>query len=158
MLGSILQIFATIGCIFHFFNTPFIFNIKNWIACLIALFFFVLLIYTLFFSLPFEKTYILQDNHEVYKDGMYALCRHPGVLWYIAFYIALYFSFPTLQLLIASILFCFLNLVYILIEDHYIFIIKFSDYHQYKHITPFLLPNISSIKKAVSTFNRREIM
>lgn len=111
MLGSILQIFATIGCIFHFFNTPFIFNIKNWIACLITLFFFVLLIYTLFFSLPFEKTYILQDNHEVYKVEMYALCRHPGVLWYIAFYIALYFSFPTLQLLIASILFCFLNLV-----------------------------------------------
>ena len=39
-------------------------------------------IYTLFFALPFDETYVKENQgRKVYTAGMYALCRHPGVLW-----------------------------------------------------------------------------
>lgn len=38
-----------------------------------------LLVYTLFFALPFEKTYTrLEENPPVYTEGVYSLCRHRG--------------------------------------------------------------------------------
>ena len=48
-----------------------------------AILFLGLLIYTLFFALPFDETYV-KENHErlAYTEGVYALCRHPGVLWF----------------------------------------------------------------------------
>ena len=54
-----------------------------------ALLFLGLLIYTLFFALPFDETYV-KENHErlAYTEGVYALCRHPGVLWFAGFYFA----------------------------------------------------------------------
>lgn len=55
-----------------------------------ALLFLGLLIYTLFFALPFDETYV-KENHErlAYTEGVYALCRHPGVLWFAGFYFCL---------------------------------------------------------------------
>ena len=43
-----------------------------------AILFLGLLIYTLFFALPFDETYV-KENHErlAYTEGVYALCR-PG--------------------------------------------------------------------------------
>ena len=43
----------------------------------------VLLVYTLFFAIPFRDTYVDRDGtgkRTVCRTGMYALCRHPGVL------------------------------------------------------------------------------
>ncbi|MBQ2924056.1 MAG: hypothetical protein IJE57_00655, partial [Anaerotignum sp.] len=54
---------------------------KTVFLLVLAVLFFVLLIYTLFFALPFEETYVAQDAHKTYDKKMYALCRHPGVLW-----------------------------------------------------------------------------
>ena len=52
-----------------------------WIAG--GVFFLCFLIYTLFFALPFETTYIQESRYrEAYTEGVYALCRHPGVLWF----------------------------------------------------------------------------
>ena len=49
---------------------------------------FAALIYCLFFALPFEKTYVEQKNgRTVYDGGVYALCRHPGVLCFAAMYL-----------------------------------------------------------------------
>ena len=44
-----------------------------------AILFLGLLIYTLFFALPFDETYV-KENHErlAYTEGVYALCRHPA--------------------------------------------------------------------------------
>ena len=48
-----------------------------------ALFFLGLLIYTLFFALPFEETYCKENKlRAAYTEGVYGLCRHPGVLWF----------------------------------------------------------------------------
>ena len=45
-----------------------------------ALCFLALLIYTLFFALPFEETYCEENKlRAAYTEGVYGLCRHPGV-------------------------------------------------------------------------------
>ena len=42
---------------------------------------FAALIYCLFFALPFHETYAEQNGmRPVYDRGVYALCRHPGIL------------------------------------------------------------------------------
>ena len=46
---------------------------------------FAALIYTLFFALPFDETYAKQNNGRYVCDrGVYALCRHPGILCFFA--------------------------------------------------------------------------
>ena len=51
---------------------------------------FAALIYCLFFALPFEQTYADQDSgSRVCRSGVYALCRHPGVLCFAVMYLLL---------------------------------------------------------------------
>ena len=41
-----------------------------------------------FFALPFQQTYLEEAaERRAYDRGVYALCRHPGVLWFILFYL-----------------------------------------------------------------------
>ena len=55
-----------------------------------ALVWFAFLIYTLFFALPFKETYAEQsDKRRVYSGGVYALCRHPGILCFFGMYLLL---------------------------------------------------------------------
>ncbi len=40
----------------------------------------VMLFYSLFFALPFQKTYLSEQNpSQLCRTGLYAMCRHPGV-------------------------------------------------------------------------------
>ena len=58
-----------------------------------ALCFLLLLIYALFFALPFQETYVVQNvGNKVCAQGMYALCRHPGVLWFTGFYLSFHYG------------------------------------------------------------------
>ena len=46
-------------------------------------FFLAMLIYTLYFALPFDSTYCQEaDRHKVCRSGMYGWCRHPGIWWF----------------------------------------------------------------------------
>ena len=50
--------------------------------------FLLLLVYSLFFALPFQQTSLEEAaERRAYDRGVYALCRHPGVLWFILFYL-----------------------------------------------------------------------
>ena len=65
----------------------------NFAFLLCAFLFLGLLIYTLFFALPFQETYVDQTaGAKTYDKGMYALCRHPGVLWFTGFYCCLWLA------------------------------------------------------------------
>ncbi|MBQ3568755.1 MAG: hypothetical protein IJA25_07480 [Anaerotignum sp.] len=125
---------------------------KTVFLLVLAVLFFVLLIYTLFFALPFEETYVAQDAHKTYDKKMYALCRHPGVLWFAGFYICLWLAFGTKPLLAMAIWFSFLNFCYVVLQDHYTFPRIFSDYGDYKKRVPFLIPNGKSLKRCMDTF------
>lgn len=122
-----------------------------------AVLFLVLLIYTLFFALPFEETY-LQPNGKlvVYSEGMYALCRHPGVIWFFLFYLCLGSAFGSSGLLRTGMFYSLLNLIYVIVQDCWTFPATFDDYDEYKKIAPFLLPTVGSVKRAFATYRRKK--
>jgi protein-S-isoprenylcysteine O-methyltransferase Ste14 len=124
---------------------------------IIAGIFLLLLLYSLFFALPFHKTYLETDKKaKVQKYGVYALCRHPGVLWFIAFYLFLGLALMSALLLMATAVYGFLNILYVLFQDRWTFPRSFQDYEQYKKETPFLVPNQNSLKSCLATIIWKE--
>lgn len=123
----------------------------------------ILLIYTLFFALPFEKTYCckeerrdgtfrVEEKSNVCDRGVYALCRHPGVLWFFFFF---FFCGPALHsklFFMGGIIFSACNLGYVIFQDIWTFPKTFLDYGEYKKKTPFLIPDKKSIKVCVASF------
>jgi protein-S-isoprenylcysteine O-methyltransferase Ste14 len=119
----------------------------------LAIIFMMLLIYTLFFAIPFEDTYIKSSTPpKTCTIGFYALSSHPGVLWFVGFYFSLWLAFSGALLLTAGILFSLFNLFYIILQDRWIFMKVFPDYGEYKKNTPFLIPNRQSFSRCLHTF------
>lgn len=113
---------------------------------------FGLLIYTLFFCFDAQETYIhVNQKRMAYTKGMYALCRHPGVIWFVLGFFCLYAMMPTTHVLLYVSLMSIYNIIYIIIQDIYIFPETFYNYQEYKQQTPFLIPNIKSIKQCIQT-------
>lgn len=122
---------------------------------LLALLFLALLVYTLFFALPFRDTYTGGTASPVLcRNGVYALCRHPGVLWLSGFYLCLYAALGTGALLAAFAAFTLLDIAYVVLQDRWSFPKQFPDYEDYRQSTPFLLPNSRSIRRCVRTWRR----
>ncbi|MEL7658112.1 MAG: hypothetical protein AAGU75_19640, partial [Bacillota bacterium] len=131
--GSILLIAATGGIIFATVSETGLNTGRTIAFGLPALIFFVLLIYTLFFALPFENTYVKTNMPpKTCRTGVYALSRHPGVLWFMGFYLFLWLALTGPLLLFAGILFSLLNLFYIILQDRWTFMKVFPDYSDYK--------------------------
>ena len=69
---------------------------------------------------------------------MYALCRHPGVLWFAGVYGCLWLA-AGLPLWEAALL-CGVNVGLVLFEDRCVFPALLEGYEAYQAATPFLLP------------------
>ncbi len=152
--GILLLTTATAGIILSSAGQIRLNVIRTSICGLLAAVFFALLIYTLFFALPFKDTYLEKGAApKVYQNGVYALCRHPGVLWFIGMYLFMGLTLQLRMFYIASAIFSCLNLLYVIFQDGWTFMRTFPDYKQYKQETPFLLPNISSIQKCFKTIS-----
>ena len=151
-LGSVLLVLTTVGLLWKtsIFTAEWDGNCIIFLILSVA--FLGVLIYTLFFALPFEETYVAQEAHKTYDKKMYALCRHPGVLWFAGFYICLWLAFGGKSLLVMAVWFSFLNFCYIILQDCYTFPKVFSDYEDYKKRVPFLIPNGKSLKRCFDTF------
>lgn len=127
----------------------------QWAAIVLAAVFLGLLIYTLFFAIPFSETYVKKDgNPQVCSEGMYALCRHPGVLWFIGLYICLAAAVPEPSVICAGIIFCVCNIVYVIVQDVWTFPNCFADYRSYKKKVPFLIPTGKSMSECIRTLKR----
>ena len=108
-----------------------------------ALCFLALLIYTLFFALPFEETYCEENKlRAAYTEGVYGLCRHPGVLWFAGAYLCMWGMI-------------FWNYLYIIFQDLWTFPQTFFNYREYQKTTPFLMPNRDSIKKCLYSIRKQ---
>lgn len=117
-----------------------------------------LLFYTLFFALGWKETYVKdKDEPKLVYTGIYALCRHPGVLWFGAFYGLVWLFTGQQGLFYGFLLFTTLNVVYVMIQDHYLFPKLFSEYIGYKSKTPFLLPTPTSVRECLNTIKPREV-
>ncbi|HCX64609.1 MAG TPA: hypothetical protein DHN33_05315 [Eubacteriaceae bacterium] len=112
---------------------------------------FMLLVYTLFFAVDFKQSYLQDTNKRVCDSGVYALCRHPGVLWFFFLYYGLYQILPSADMLFFFIVGNGLNLAYAIVQDRWTFPKTFVDYSRYKRTTPFLIPNWNSIKNTFET-------
>ncbi|MFT4143361.1 MAG: hypothetical protein QM644_02810 [Mobilitalea sp.] len=155
-VGSVLIIAATIGIVFTQLHKVLLEPFRMGVFGAISFLFFVLLIYTLFFALPFQNTYIetKQKGQTLQQEGIYAICRHPGVLWFIGFYLFLGLALMLPLLILAAFIFSFLNVLYIVVQDRWTFVRTFEGYEQYKKNTPFLIPNKESIKRCFETIGQ----
>ena len=110
------------------------------------------LVYTLFFALPFSATYVQQSTgRKAYTEGIYALCRHPGVLWLGLAYLCLAFALGTGRswAFFAAIL--GMDIGYVVFQDLWTFPKTFCNYEQYRQTTPFLWPTAASIGRCIRT-------
>lgn len=151
--GFILLISATLGIICSTISEIELDKGRVIVFGLLAFIFLLLLIYTLFFALPFENTYVKTNSPpKTCRTGVYALSRHPGVLWFMGFYLFLWLALSGSLLLLAGILFSLLNLLYIILQDQWTFMKVFPDYSDYKKTTPFLFPTYKSLSRCMKTF------
>ena len=119
----------------------------------LAVVFLALMVYTLFFALPFSATY-LEENapRKAYTGGMYALCRHPGVLWFAGAYLCLGLLLGTPKAAVFALVMTGLNIAYVLFQDRWTFPQSFVNYEEYRRTTPFLLPTPGSAVRCVRTW------
>lgn len=155
LIGSLLVAFSSVGIVAAGRNGMQHQPLRTMILAGLAVLFFVGLIYTLFFALPFQETYV-EENHErkTYTEGMYALCRHPGVLWFAFFYLALVGMIGMRRESFDCFLLIGWNLLYVILQDCVIFPKTFSDYEEYQKTTPFLIPNRRSIRRCAKFFRK----
>lgn len=131
-------------------------GVRFLVCIVLALVALVLLIDTLFLELPFEKTYLeREDKPVVYDKGMYALCRHPGVIWFFLFYLFLGLALLPEGMIYTGMLYNALNVLYVMFQDIWTFPKTFCDYDIYKKETPFLIPNAHSVRCACQTWRER---
>ena len=132
-------------------------GIADWFFLVCALASFSALIYSLFFALPFEETYARQtDGRGVYDKGVYALCRHPGILFF--FLMVLFLGLAALPfhgLLLRGMFFSLLDLAYAGFQDRVTFPRTFCDYKRYQQETPFLIPTKASFRLACQTLRHQ---
>ena len=115
---------------------------------------FAALIYCLFFALPFEKTYVEQENgRTVYDGGVYALFRQPGHHCFPLKYVFLGLAALPTNLLIHGIVWSILNLLYAWFQDRVTFPITFCNYKSYQKRIPFLIPTKDSIRLALDSWS-----
>ncbi|MDO4176533.1 MAG: hypothetical protein Q4D99_03530 [Bacillota bacterium] len=113
-------------------------------------------VYSLFFSFNTKDAYIEywdEERRTVNTTRMYALCRHPGVLFFVLLFIILWLcigmDFPGMVML------CVLNVLLAAFEDLIVFPKVFRGYEEYKETTPFLVPNCKSISHCIGDFRRK---
>lgn len=116
----------------------------GWVIFCLSLSF---LIYSLFINLPFRETYVARGvGSKLVTTGLYALARHPGVLFLALTLSSLILAFRSRLLLIAAPIWLLLDTVMVVIEDRYFFQRMFPEYIRYCQETPMLLPNKKSTR------------
>ena len=156
LTGAALLVVSTAGSIWE--HLPEALGPLQILSLAGALLFTALTVWALFFSFPPKEAYVEETRErKVYTGGMYALCRHPGILFFFAMYGFLGLAaLPAPGLLARGMLFSFLNLGYAFFQDRFTFPRTFSDYCAYQRRIPFLIPTKSSIRLACSTLLRTD--
>lgn len=155
-VGCLLIAAATVGLwvseSFDRFNLPLLLQSVFWILTFMSG---ALLVYTLFFAVPFKQAYIEGSRQEIMTEGVYALCRHPGI-WFLFFlYVFSGLAGGRFSILIAGVLFSFMNLGYVFLQDRHFFPKIFSGYTAYQQRTGFLIPTRNSIRQCVRYYKKQ---
>ncbi len=112
-----------------------------------------LMVWALFFSIPAKDAYVEQAAGRSVNDRkLYALCRHPGVLFFVPGYLGLWLccGLP----LYAAAVYSALNVALIVFEDLVVFPSVLEGYGEYRKSTPFLIPNRDSLHRCMADFRK----
>jgi len=110
------------------------------------------LVYSLFVSLPFFKTYVATGaGDRLVTTGLYALVRHPGVIWTVLLALSMVLASRSRPGLIAAPLFIALDILVVIIQDRFFFRRMFPGYDAYRRQTPMLVPNRNSLRAFVDS-------
>lgn len=111
----------------------------------------------LFVSLPAGDTYLSgKAAGQLVDSGLYALCRHPGGLFFPLMSISLALGLGNRGLLLGSLLASLLNLLYVWFQDRVVFPQTIAGYDSYRQRVPFLVPTAQSLARAVSGSNNAQ--
>jgi len=145
-LGVMLLAVSVALCVMG--NVPSSLNFFHWLCLAVMALSGIALIYTLFFALPFESTYVETNQPALVNRGVYGACRHPGFWPFFLFFLFLWLFFKTKLMFLCFIIYSICDLIYIFLQDRYFFPKYISGYDRYKTDVPFLIPSISSIRTA----------
>ncbi len=102
----------------------------------------VMMLHSLFFAIPVSASYRKPGmKRPAASGGVYGLCRHPGVLFFILLMFCLSFCFGLP--LYCSVVWSGLNVLLALFEDLIVFPKLLEGYGNYKETTPFLIPRVT---------------
>ena len=120
-----------------------------------ALLMLALLVYTLFFALPAGGSSVTTAEKDVLRPlvntGVFALCRHPGVLFLGGFYACLWGALGGWALGVAFLLFTALDAAYAAWQGTCVFPRSIRDYAAYCAETPRFLPTLRSFRRCLHT-------
>lgn len=157
LLGTVLLGIATGLDLWEAWRAGSFSGIVDILLMIASSFYFFALIYSLFFALPFKKTYTQNPNgSQVYRGGVYALCRHPGIICFWGTYLLMGLAALPSKMIVRCFVFSFLNLGYAWFQDCVTFPKTFSDYCDYQRHVPFLIPTAGSISMARKTLFSRQ--
>lgn len=129
---------------------------SSWLGWALLSTSFLLLLYSLFFNLPFRKTYIATGvGDKLIRTGLYALVRHPGVDWFILLLFSLVLVSKSSLLLIAAPIFILLDIVLVVVQDKFFLGRMFDSYESYRQETPMLVPNRQSLNAFVNSLKQQ---
>ncbi len=155
-LGCLLLMYATGSILFStsssFRSAPLAIF---WILALLGL---LEMFYALFFALPFNSTYVEGTSPEkVVDSGLYALCRHPGVWGFFAFYLFAYLASGNGDLLIAGMIWTIFDVLHVTMQDYWFFPKTLPGYDAYRKSVPFLLFGPVQIRNCIHSFKQGRI-
>ncbi len=158
ILGSaagLLGIYSFFGVCFKTerFTLPAYLSYLGWLLLFVSAF---LLLFSLFWEIPLRKTYLVKGvGDKLIKTGTYALVRHPGVIWYTLFLLALLLISRSRLLLIALPIWVFMDVLYVFIQEKFYFPRMFAGYEEYKKEAPMLIPTRKSFVRFLASFGKR---
>jgi len=131
-------------------------HIAGWALVALSL---VLLCYSLFFEIPFLAAYVRTGQPaRVVSRGTYALCRHPGVLWFAGVMAGLLLAHPTRSLLFCAPIWLGLDTLYAYLQERLFFVRMFgTEYVSYQRSVPMLIPTLTSVRECLRTLPGRDI-
>lgn len=153
--GSALIGTATLLQVYSAWKQGAFYGLTDGVLFIMSVLAFGLLMYCLFFALPFQETYVDPiRGRQVYDGGPYALCRHPGVICFFAMYLFMGLAMLPTPFFINGMIFSLLNVAYAWFQDRVTFPKSFCDYEKYRERVPFLIPTKDSIRLAGKTWRR----
>ncbi len=109
--------------------------------------------YSILVKIPFRKAWIEEGHQdELITTGVYALTRHPGVLWYTFAVLASAVATRSRRLLLAAPLLITGDVAHVAFQEREVLTRVFGDaYREYQRTTPFVVPTPASFRRCIET-------